>query len=88
MELLFKGANEFIKLVLDRKNKKAQISTSKTHYQLTPVSWTQLFDKGKERIQERITDKIDDERFKQVMIQSMTKQGYLLVKNESTRNGR
>ena len=87
MELLFKGGNEFIKLVLDRKNKRAQVSTSKTQYQLTPISWNQLFDKGKERAQELITDKIDDERFRQVMIMSMAKQGYLLVKHEPTGNG-
>ena len=86
MELLFKGANEFLKLVLDRKNKKAQISTSNTHYQLTPISWTQLFDKGKERIQEKITDKLDDEKFKAVIIKSMANLGYLEVKNDTTKN--
>ncbi len=84
MELLFKGANEFLKLVLDRRNKKAQISTSNTHYQLTPISWTNLFDKGKERIQEKITDKLDDEKFRAVIIMSMAKQGYLEVKNGNT----
>jgi hypothetical protein len=76
MRLKFRGGNELLLLVLDRKNKKAKLSSSKTHYQLKDIEWKQLFDQGKERIQERITDKLTDEQFKQVIILSMAKEGY------------
>lgn len=81
MELRFKGSGELIKLVIDRENKKAQIASSKTHYKLMPIEWKMLFDKGKERIQEKITDKLDDDKFKRIIVASMMQRGYILIQN-------
>ena len=83
MEMGFKGGNELVKFVLDRKQKKAQIATSKTHYELKTIPWKQLFDRGKETVQEKITDKLDDEKFKQVIKMSMFQRGYTYVDNKS-----
>lgn len=81
MELRFKGGSELLKLVIDRENKKAQIASSKTHYKLTPIEWKMLFDKGKEKIQEKITDKLDDNQFKQIIAAAMMQKGYILIQN-------
>jgi len=79
MELKFKCGNELLFFKLDRKNKKAQISSSKTFYKFKPIAWKMLFDKGKERIQERVTDKLDDDRFKLCLIAEMAQKGYVNV---------
>jgi len=79
MELKFKGGSELIYLKLDRKNKKAQISSSKTFYKFKPIEWIMLFDKGREKLQEKITDKLDDKMFKKSIIINMARQGYINV---------
>lgn len=87
MELKFKGGNELIYLKLNRKTKKAQISSSKTFYKFKPIEWKMLFDKGKERIQERITDKLDDKRFKLCLIMDMNKKGYVFQNDRLIKSG-
>ena len=79
MDFKFKSGSELIYLKLDRKNKKAQISSSKTFYKFQPIAWKMLFDKGKERIQERITDGLDDGRFRLCLIAAMSQKGYVNV---------
>lgn len=79
MELVFRGGTELVKLVLDREMKVLKIASSKTGYELKPMKWQQLFDKGKERIQEKITDKMNDEDFKKVIVITMAKLGYKYV---------
>ncbi len=79
MELKFKCGSELIYLKIDRQNKKAQISSSKTFYKFKPIAWKMLFDKGKERIQEKITDQIDDGRFRLCLITAMNQKGYVNV---------
>ena len=80
MQLIFQGGNELVKLVIDRENKELKISSSKTGYKLVPSPWKNLFDKGKERIQEKITDKLNDGDFKKSIIMAMAQQGYQLRK--------
>jgi hypothetical protein len=78
VELNFVGGSELVKFVIDRSNKKLMVATSKTNYQLIPTKWKMLFDKGKEIIQERMSDKLSDEDFKKAIIMSMQQQGYAL----------
>ena len=78
MELIFQCANELMRYVIDRKNKKLQIESSKTNYKLVPMPWKQLFDQGKEKIQEEATDNMDDEEFKKCIIRDMKTLGYRL----------
>ena len=42
-----------------------------------------LFDKGKEKAQERMTDGLKDEEFKTILMISMAQQGYSLVEDGS-----
>jgi len=79
MDLKFKCGNELIYFKIDRQNKKAQISSSKTFYKFKPIAWKMLFDKGKERIQEIRTDHIDDKKFKVCLIVAMNQKGYVNV---------
>jgi len=78
MELIFQGGNEVVKLVIDRANKQLQVSSSQTNYELIPAKWSMLFDKGRETIQERITDRLNDEDFRKAIIAAMAQQGYML----------
>ena len=80
MQLLFQCGNELVKLDIDRENKKLKVSSSKTNYQLIPAAWKNLFDKGKERLQERLTDKLDDKEFRKAIVMSMNQVGYKLKK--------
>jgi len=76
MKLLYEGGGELVLLIIDRKTKKLQIATSKTNYKVTEKPWKYMFDQGKERIQEKITDKMNDEDFEKVVTLSMMKIGY------------
>jgi hypothetical protein len=78
IELIFQGGSEFVKLEMDRKNKHLFIYSSLTNYQRKRAEWFRLFDKGKERIQEKETDKMDDAQFTSAIISSMGKIGYKL----------
>ena len=78
MELTFQGGGELFIFLIDRENKKLKISSSTTQYVLVPKPWSSLFDKGKEKEQEKITDKLNDEDFKKTIIAEMANQGYKL----------
>jgi len=80
MFFLFQSGNEIVKLDVDRANKKVKIATSKTNYAMTEAPYSSLFDKGKEKAQEAITDKLNDKDFKRTIIAAMAQQGYLLKK--------
>jgi len=84
MELCFKGGSELIKLILDRETKDASIASSKTGYKITPIKWRMLFDKGKEEQQEKITDTLTDDEFKQIINIDMQKKGYVLINDISS----
>ncbi len=76
MQLNFQGATEKVTLVIDRKNKKLKVSTSKTGYKIIDAKWFSLFDKRKEAAQDKITEKLSDKDFKMVIILSMEQNGY------------
>lgn len=80
MKLKFKGGQELIYLDIDRTKKKVKIATSKTFYKPQPVEWRMLFDKGKEEEQEKLTEGLDDKKFKMGLVLSMAQKGYVLQK--------
>jgi len=80
IELNYRGDKELVRLRIDRQNKKLWIASSKTGYNTVETNWKRLFDKGKERIQDRITSKLDDQRFILVLHMSMAKLGYTPIK--------
>jgi len=79
-KLRFKGANRFVILDIDRDNKILKVSSSKTRYKFVEQPWAMLFDKGKEKFQETISDRLNDNQFIKEIIYSMAKVGYRLVK--------
>ena len=82
MILTFQGGKEFLKLDMDRKTKSLVVTSAKTNYKPTKTTWTKLFDPGKEKKQEGITDLLNDEEFKQVIIAGMQQLGYGIKKVE------
>lgn len=78
MKLLFQGGDELLELHIDREKKELKVSSSKTNYQLTSAPWSKLFDPGREELQEKVTDKLDNRMFKNMIILSMGQMGYSL----------
>ena len=80
MILSFKSGSEIAKLDMNRKKKKLIVTSSKTNYLPTPASWNKLFDPGKEKEQEILTDPLSDHDFREVIVAGMKKLGYELTK--------
>lgn len=84
MNLTFKAGSELVRMRINRENKVVYITSRMTNYAEKKVPWKMLFDKGKERIQEKLTDKLDDAMFKKAIIMSMQQQGYILKDGKCT----
>ena len=82
MILTFQGGKEFLKLDMTRKTKSLVVTSAKTNYKPTKAEWYKLFDPGKEKRQEAITNLLDDAEFKQVIIAGMQQLGYAIKKVE------
>ena len=82
MILTFQGGSEYAKLEMNRKEKKLVITSSKTGFRPTPTSWNKLFDPGKEEEQEKLTDPLSDEDFKNIIIAGMQQFNYIIKKVE------
>ena len=82
MILTFQGGKEFLKLDMTRKTKSLVVTSAKTNYKPTKAEWYKLFDPGKEKRQEAMTDPLNDEEFKQVIIAGMQQLGYAIKKVE------
>lgn len=83
MILTFKGGEKFVRLDIDRRNRKVIVSSHKTNYQPKEVPWKMLFDPGKEEKQDELTRSLNDETFQEVMSKGMQKAGYNLIKVEN-----
>jgi hypothetical protein len=81
MEMVFKSGNELVVLNINRTTKELVINSSKTNYQPKKVSYSLLFDKGKEKIQESITDKYNDNEFATAITHSFSIVGYQRIKS-------
>lgn len=80
MEFTFRCQDEYIKYVIERSSKTLQVASSKTGYKVTQLPWWKLFDKGKERAQEAMTDKMNDEDFERQITYHMQRLGYTRAK--------
>jgi len=78
-KLKFKCGMQQVLLEYYRKTKQLYITSSKTGYIRTKTVWKNLFDPGKERVQENITDKLNDEEFRLTIIAAFNKLGYEYV---------
>jgi len=79
MILKFKSGIEVVKIDMDRKNKKLVVTSSKKSYIPIQAQWKMLFDPGKEKQQEELTDKLDDKQFVHVLVEGFKKFGYVLT---------
>lgn len=82
MKLHFESSNNFQKesvlFDIDRENKKLLFASSKTKYGWVTRPWRDLFDSGKEQMQDILTEKVTDEEFIKVIELSMLGAGYKL----------
>jgi predicted ATPase len=78
-EYVFRGGTEVVKLRIERETKRLEVASSLTGDKFVPRPWSYLFDKGKERVQEIITDKCNDIQFEKVLKFAFQKLGYELI---------
>ena len=78
MQLVFQCQKEIVRYEITRSNKKLIVTSSETNYMPKELPWWRLFDKGKERIQEIITDKLNDDDFMKAIVFQMQRYGYSL----------
>ena len=78
MELQYEGGNEVAILKIDRVNKILKICSTRTGNKLVTAEWKNLFDKGKEEEQEKVTSKLNDKDFARAISITMQQHGYKL----------
>lgn len=79
MKLIFTGSGQTATLDIDRENKILIVTSSKTNNIPIKTEWKNLFDKGKEEEQEKITDTLSDDLFIKAIETSMNLNGYKLL---------
>ncbi len=91
MELWFKGISQSREIVyynIDRKLKKLIFASSRTKFNKKELPWKMLFDEGRERVQENITNKMNDNQFAMCVISNMMKVGYKRIDKDGNDNRR
>ncbi|KKN11191.1 hypothetical protein LCGC14_1028950 [marine sediment metagenome] len=93
MLYIFQSGDEFLKLKIDRKNKKFEIASSKTTYRFIPTPFWKLFgdaiktlkglkppteEESKKEMSE--AELLSDEDFEKKVINDSAQLGYILVK--------
>lgn len=94
MLYVFQSGDEFLKLKIDRKEKRFEIATSKTNYRFIPQPFWKLFgspkktltglkppteEESKKEMEE--AEKLSDEDFEKKIINDSAQLGYKLIKN-------
>lgn len=79
MELKFRSGNELFLYKIDRSSRKLIVASSKTNYTEVERPWTDLFDKGKEELQDKATEALSDFMFLHIVKYHMKKLGYILI---------
>jgi len=95
MNYIFQSGNEFIKLKIDRINKRLELASSKTNYRFIPQPFWKLFgnpektltglkppteEESKKEMEEM--EKLNDIEFEKRITDDMAKVGYKLVKKD------
>ena len=93
MFYIFQAGDEFLKLKINREEKKLEVASSRTNYRFIPQSFWKLFgnvkltltglkppteEDSKKEMEE--TEKLNDEDFEKRLILEFNKLGYKLVK--------
>lgn len=87
MFFIFQSGNEFVKLKIDRVNKKLEIATSRFNYRFIPQNFLKLFGDKKGDIEEAKkemaeTEKLNDEEFEVYLVKEFLQKGYILIKKD------
>ena len=87
MYFIFQSGNEFVKLKIDRKEKKLEIATSKLTYRFIPQPFWKLFGDKKDDIEEaekelKKTENLNDNEFEKYLVKEYLRRGYMLVKKD------
>ncbi len=93
MQYVFQSGDEFLKLKIDRKEKKLEIASSKTNYRFIPHPFWKLFGSPKKtliglkqpteeesRKEMEEAEELSDEEFKKKIINDSAQLGYSLIK--------
>lgn len=82
MELVFYSEEVGpLKVRLDRRQKKLEVALQKNNMRYIERPWEDLFDKGKEDIQNRATKSLPDFLFKRLIIHHFSIYGFTLIKD-------
>lgn len=92
---IFQAGDEFIKVKLDRENKKLEMASSKSNYRFVPTLFWKLFGSSKmtlkglrppteedSREEMEEMEKLDDDDFEKRLTWDFAKIGYSLVKKD------
>ena len=87
MFYIFQSGVEFVKLKIDRINKKLEIASSNVNYRFIPQPFWKLFGDKKDDIEEANkemaeTEKLDDNEFEIYLVKEFLRRGYVLVKRD------
>jgi len=77
--------DECIGYIIDRKNKKFEISTSMTKYKFIEQPWLMLFDKGNEEEEDKKLQNLSDNEFIKEIDKAHIQLGYKRVFNDRIR---
>ena len=81
MQYTFQCGSEFIKLKIDRLNKRLEMASSKTNYRFYPLPYSELFGikdtQEQMQLQKDIESKSDKE-FEEYLVKEFLQKGYLL----------
>ena len=80
--LIYRLGNEFCRFQIDRVSKRFWFQSRKTGYKLLEMPWHMLFDKGKKKEQDKITENLPDPEFMLAISGEMVAQGYRIQKAE------
>lgn len=79
IRLMFQSQGEYVTLKIDRKSKRVWLTSSKTNYLEQEMPWSSLWDKGKEKEQDKVASKLSDKEFRALFIKQMALNGYKLI---------
>jgi len=85
MFFIFQSGGEYIKLKIDRKNNKLEMSSSKTNYRFYPLPYSELFGVKETEEQKKIQkdmEKKTDEELEIYLVKEFLQKGYILIKKD------
>ena len=83
MQYTFQCGDEFIRLKIDRLNKKLEMASSKTAYRFYPIPYSELFgikDTPEQTQLQKEMESKSDKEFEEYLVKEFLQKGYILAK--------